>query len=66
MNGPASRDLPCPTCKIDLAMMERDGVEVNFCPQCRGVWVDRFQLNKIVERGLDAQLEQLRRQKEDR
>jgi Zn-finger nucleic acid-binding protein len=51
---------------IDLAMMERDGVEVNFCPQCRGVWVDRFQLNKIVERGLDAQLEQLRRQKEDR
>jgi Zn-finger nucleic acid-binding protein len=46
--------------------MERDGVEVNFCPQCRGVWVDRFQLNKIVERGLDAQLEQLRRQKEDR
>lgn len=57
--------LPCPNCKVDLGKMDRDGIEVNFCPDCRGVWVDRFELNKIIERGLDAQMEQMRQPKRE-
>ena len=56
---------PCPNCKVDLGKMDRDGIEVNFCPDCRGVWVDRFELNKIIERGLDAQMQQIRQPKRE-
>lgn len=40
----------CPRCQIPLAMSDRQGVEVDYCPQCRGVWLDRGELDKIVER----------------
>jgi uncharacterized protein len=40
----------CPTCKIDLKMADRQGVEIDYCPQCRGVWLDRGELDKIIER----------------
>jgi uncharacterized protein len=63
MTEVAPTPLPCPNCKVDLGKMDRDGIEVNFCPDCRGVWVDRFELNKIIERGLDAQMEQMRQPK---
>lgn len=42
--------LPCPVCKIDLVMSERQGVEIDYCPQCRGVWLDWGELDKIIER----------------
>jgi Zn-finger nucleic acid-binding protein len=42
--------LPCPRCRVDLAMTERVGVEIDYCPQCRGVWLDRGELDKIIER----------------
>lgn len=42
--------LPCPVCKIDLLMSERQGIEIDYCPECRGVWLDRGELDKIVER----------------
>lgn len=42
--------LPCPVCKIDLVMSERQGIEIDYCPQCRGVWLDRGELDKIIER----------------
>jgi uncharacterized protein len=32
-------------------MTERQGVEIDYCPQCRGVWLDRGELDKIIERG---------------
>lgn len=41
--------MPCPVCAVPLAMSERQGVEIDYCPQCRGVWLDRGELDKIVE-----------------
>lgn len=49
MTNPAA-GMPCPVCKIPLVMSERQGVEIDYCPQCRGVWLDRGELDKIVER----------------
>ena len=40
----------CPQCNIALVMSERQGVEIDYCPQCRGVWLDRGELDKIVQR----------------
>ena len=41
----------CPQCKdVALVMSERQGVEIDYCPQCRGVWLDRGELDKIIER----------------
>ena len=41
----------CPVCKdVDLVMSERSGVEIDYCPSCRGVWLDRGELDKIIER----------------
>lgn len=40
----------CPVCSIELKMADRQGVEVDYCPQCRGVWLDRGELDKIIER----------------
>lgn len=42
--------LPCPVCKVALTMSERQGIEIDYCPQCRGVWLDRGELDKIIER----------------
>ena len=43
--------LLCPACRVDLVMSERQGVEIDYCPKCRGVWLDRGELDKILERG---------------
>ena len=43
--------LLCPACRVDLVMSERHGVEIDYCPKCRGVWLDRGELDKILERG---------------
>ena len=43
--------LLCPACRVDLVMSERNGVEIDYCPKCRGVWLDRGELDKILERG---------------
>lgn len=42
--------LPCPVCSVDLVMSDRQGIEIDYCPKCRGVWLDRGELDKIVER----------------
>ncbi|AZO56133.1 hypothetical protein EN794_028035 [Mesorhizobium sp. M00.F.Ca.ET.151.01.1.1] len=45
----------CPSCRVALVMSERQGIEIDYCPQCRGVWLDRGELDKIIERsGRDA------------
>lgn len=49
MTNPAV-GMPCPVCKIPLVMSDRQGVEIDYCPQCRGVWLDRGELDKIIER----------------
>ncbi len=40
----------CPVCKIPLLLSERQGIEIDYCGQCRGVWLDRGELDKILER----------------
>jgi len=43
----------CPVCKnAALVMSERQGVEIDYCPTCRGVWLDRGELDKIIERSM--------------
>ena len=39
--------MKCPACQIDLHMTERQSIEIDYCPQCRGVWLDRGELDKI-------------------
>ncbi len=46
----AGAGLLCPACRVDLVMSERQGVEIDYCPRCRGVWLDRGELDKILER----------------
>jgi Zn-finger nucleic acid-binding protein len=43
--------MKCPVClQPDLVMSDRQGIEIDYCPQCRGVWLDRGELDKIIER----------------
>ncbi|GGA84314.1 hypothetical protein GCM10011491_09750 [Brucella endophytica] len=42
----------CPACRVDLVMSERQGIEIDYCPKCRGVWLDRGELDKIIERSV--------------
>lgn len=47
--------MSCPVCRVPLAMSDRQGIEIDYCPQCRGVWLDRGELDKIIERSSSAQ-----------
>jgi len=42
--------MKCPNCDIDLVLADRQDVEIYFCQQCRGIWLDRGELDKIFER----------------
>lgn len=43
--------MQCPVCQyVDLVIAERQNVEIDYCPRCRGVWLDRGELDKIIER----------------
>lgn len=43
--------MQCPVCKeSQLVMSERQGIEIDYCPDCRGVWLDRGELDKIIEK----------------
>jgi Zn-finger nucleic acid-binding protein len=46
--------MPCPVCATGLVPNERQGIEIDFCPTCRGVWLDRGELDKIIERSAQA------------
>ena len=47
--------MKCPTCTTaDLVMSERQGIEIDYCPTCRGVWLDRGELDKVIERSAAA------------
>lgn len=48
--------MKCPVCTNSLLVMsERQGVEIDYCPQCRGIWLDRGELDKLLERAASAQ-----------
>lgn len=40
----------CPVCFSDLRAVDRQGVEIDFCPRCKGVWLDRGELDKLLTR----------------
>ena len=42
--------MKCPTDGTTLVMSERSGIEIDYCPECRGVWLDRGELDKLIER----------------
>lgn len=43
--------MKCPVCEnTELLLSERNGVEIDYCPNCRGIWLDRAELDKIIER----------------
>ena len=47
---PNSGPMACPIDGTTLVMSERQGIEIDYCPSCRGVWLDRGELDKIIER----------------
>lgn len=45
--------MDCPVCKnVRLVMADRQGIEIDYCPNCRGVWLDRGELDKIIDRSI--------------
>jgi len=46
--------MKCPVDGTELLMSDRQGVEIDYCPTCRGVWLDRGELDKIIERSATA------------
>lgn len=42
----------CPKCDVELSMTDRQGIEVDYCPKCRGIWLDRGELDKILARSV--------------
>ena len=42
--------MKCPNCNETLVMADRQGVEIDYCPKCRGVWLDKGELDKLLER----------------
>lgn len=47
----------CPVCNEQLLLSEKQGIEIDYCPKCRGIWLDRGELEKIVERSNSFQNE---------
>lgn len=47
--------MKCPVDNETLVMSERHGIEIDYCPKCRGVWLDRGELDKIIERSTAAE-----------
>jgi Zn-finger nucleic acid-binding protein len=50
--------MKCPIDQVDLQMTERQGIEIDYCPTCRGVWLDRGELDKIIERSSGQQYQE--------
>jgi Zn-finger nucleic acid-binding protein len=48
--------MKCPSCKeTNLVMSERQGIEIDYCPDCRGIWLDRGELDKIIEKTIEKE-----------
>jgi Zn-finger nucleic acid-binding protein len=46
--------MQCPLCTIELNMTSRKGIEIDYCPKCRGIWVDRGELDKLADHSLNS------------
>ena len=58
--------MKCPNCEETLVMAERQGVEIDYCPKCRGVWLDKGELDKIIEKSATQESTQSLKQNEER
>lgn len=58
LSGDVTGRMLCPACKMELVMSERQNIEIDYCPGCRGVWLDRGELDKIIERSASQETEQ--------
>lgn len=45
--------MKCPSCNETLLMSDKKGIEIDYCPSCRGIWLDRGELEKIIDRSTD-------------
>lgn len=55
--------MDCPVCQnTKLLMSDRKGIEIDYCPDCRGVWLDRGELDKIIDRSIENDAVPLRPQ----
>jgi uncharacterized protein len=57
--------MKCPNCEEVLVMTERQGVEIDYCPKCRGVWLDKGELDKIIEKSSAESTHQWKSQDEN-
>ena len=48
--------MKCPACNEELKLAERTGIEIDYCAKCRGVWLDRGELDKLIERSFQQEL----------
>jgi Zn-finger nucleic acid-binding protein len=58
--------MKCPVCDVELKMADRQGVEIDYCPKCRGVWLDRGELDKIIEKSTSFHEERREESSEER
>lgn len=47
--------MKCPNCNVDLLMTERLNEQIDYCPQCRGTWLEKGKLEKLMERSSSGQ-----------
>ncbi|HEX2909893.1 MAG TPA: zf-TFIIB domain-containing protein [Chloroflexia bacterium] len=47
--------MKCPECEVELLLAERQGVEIDYCPRCRGIWLSRGKLDKLLEHSVSYQ-----------
>ncbi len=52
--------MKCPVCDVELSLADRQGIEIDYCPKCRGVWLDRGEIDKIIERSVSSGSEKRR------
>lgn len=59
--------MKCPACReTNLLMTDRQGIEIDYCPQCRGVWLDRGELDKLIDRSSPPARQEYRENPEHR
>ena len=56
--------MQCPVDGTQLTMSDRQGIEIDYCPKCRGVWLDRGEIDKIIERSMGQEAPQGYRQQQ--
>ncbi|KAA6432878.1 hypothetical protein FQ330_07865 [Agrococcus sediminis] len=56
--------MQCPNDATTLVMSERSGIEIDYCPECRGIWLDRGELDKLIERSAEQQPQALQAQQQ--